>query len=382
MSTGDKAAALQALSVQASQIEALRLRVMAGAQDVADRDAARTVAGWLESRTRTEHGPNLRSLRLAQALDRRWQQVAAGLASGRVNLPQAEVIVRALDELPDDVPTETLHHAEAHLVDQAEHFGPRALARLGRRVLEVVAPEVAEDQERIALEREEARAERVTSLFSQRLGDGTTRITMRVADAVAGRLQTYLEAFTAPRRAAGDATGLSERMPSYQAKGLAFGSLLESLDPRRVPLHGGDATTLMVTVSLEQLRTGLGAAEIGLEDRISAGQARRLSCTAKIIPVVLGGKSEVLDLGRSARLFSPAQRKALAIRDKRCRAEGCTVPAAWCEAHHAGSPWSRGGRTDLSDGMLLCSHHHHRAHDDRYLVQHLPNGDVRFSRRT
>ncbi|WP_246004926.1 HNH endonuclease signature motif containing protein, partial [Nocardioides marmorisolisilvae] len=253
-----------------------------------------------------------------------------------------------------------------------------------RRILEVVAPEVAEDQERIALEREEARAERATAYFSQRLGDGTTRISLRVADAVAARLETYLQAFTSPRRTAGDATGLADRMPSYQAKGLAFGALLESIDPKRLPLHGGDATTVLVTVTLEALRTGLGGADLGAgfgAERISAGEVRRLACTATIIPVVLGGKSEILDLGRSARLFSPAQRKAMALRDKNCRAEGCTVPATWCEGHHFRTPWSHGGRTDLADGKLLCSHHHHRAHDTRYLTQELPNGDVRFTRR-
>ena len=381
MSTAEKAHALELFTSEIDQLEGLRLRLMANSQDVADRDASRTVAGWLEVRTRTDHAPNLRRLRLAEALDRRWHQTAEGLAHGRVNLAQAEVIVRALDDLPDEVPAEVVARAEEHLVAEATRFGPRALRTLGRRILEVVAPEVAEDQERIALEREEARAERVTSYFSQRLGDGTTRISLRVADAVASRLETYLQAFTSPRRASGDATGLADRLPSYQAKGLAFGALLESIDPKRLPIHGGDATTVMVTVTLDQLRAGLGGADFGSDDRISAGEVRRLACTAKIIPVVLGAHSEILDLGRSARLFSPAQRKAMALRDKRCRAHGCSVPATWCEGHHFRSPWSRGGRTDLADGKLLCSFHHHRAHDDRYLTEELPNGDVRFTLR-
>jgi hypothetical protein len=125
-------------------------------------------------------------------------------------------------------------------------------------------------------------------------------------------------------------------------------------------------------------------AGIGLvgEEPISAAHARRLACTAQIIPVVLGGKSEVLDLGRSSRLFRSAQRKAMAVRDRRCRAEGCSVPAAWCEAHHASNPWSEGGATDIKDGVLLCSWHHHRAHDARYDARRLPSGDYRFHRRT
>lgn len=150
-------------------------------------------------------------------------------------------------------------------------------------------------------------------------------------------------------------------------------SFLECIDPARLPLHGGDATTLVVTLSLDALLAELGTAELlcaGLVpgdettgDQITAAQARRLACTAKIIPAVLGGDSLPLDLGRAQRLFSPAQRKALLLlRDKTCRAEGCDIPGTWAEAHHL-VPWSTGGRTDLANAVLLCSHHHHRVHD-------------------
>jgi predicted restriction endonuclease len=57
------------------------------------------------------------------------------------------------------------------------------------------------------------------------------------------------------------------------------------------------------------------------------------------------------------------------------------MPAAMCEAHHL-QPWSQGGRTDLADGVLLCSHHHHVIHDPRFQMTKLPNGDYRFHRRT
>ena len=92
-----------------------------------------------------------------------------------------------------------------------------------------------------------------------------------------------------------------------------------------MPLHGGDATTLLVTIDFDRLRDGLGTALVG-DTPITVGQTRRLACTAKILPAVLGGDSEILDLGRARRLFSPAQRKAMAIRDVTCRAEGCDIP--------------------------------------------------------
>jgi hypothetical protein len=68
--------------------------------------------------------------------------------------------------------------------------------------------------------------------------------------------------------------------------------------------------------------------------------------------------------------------------DPMCRADGCDIPAAWCEAHHADKPWSQGGKTDLKHGLLLCSFHHHRAHDHRYDGRRLPDDDVRSTRRT
>ncbi len=274
--------------------------------------------------TRGDYGANRRDLALAEALDRRWTDVAAALGAGDLNVAQAQVITRALDELPSDkLPAEVLAAAEAHLVAQAAEFGPRELRVLGRRILDIVAPEIGEQHEAEQLAAEERRAEHTTSLVSKRLGDGTTRIAINVPDSVATRLHTYLEAFTCPRHLG---AGEGDRIPVDRKRGQAFCSLLEAIDPKRLPAHGGDATTVIVTVSLDELRKELGTAELGPADKLTAGEVRRLACTAPIIPAVLGGKSEVLDLGRASRLFKPAQRKAMIIRDRECRAEGCTDP--------------------------------------------------------
>ncbi|MCW2739106.1 HNH endonuclease signature motif containing protein, partial [Nocardioides sp.] len=63
-----------------------------------------------------------------------------------------------------------------------------------------------------------------------------------------------------------------------------------------------------------------------------------------------------------------------------CRAEHCDTPGTWCDAHHH-DPWHHGGRTDLTNAVLLCQHHHHRAHDTGHRTDLLPNGDLRFHRR-
>jgi hypothetical protein len=380
MAPADKKRALLELTRVEAQLSALKLRLMAASDDVALEEGARDVASLLTHHTRTDGTANRRDLALAEALDKRWTQVASALGEGEVNLAQALVIAHALDQLPTEkVGSKILGRAEAHLVAQAAEFSPRDLRILGRRILDIVAPEIGEQHEAEELAREERAAERRTSLTSKRLGDGTTRITLDLPDAMATRLHTYLEAYTSPRHRG---TGESDRIPVDRKRGQAFCSLLEAIDPKRMPAHGGDATTLIVTIPLEDLRKDLGTGELGSSDKLTAGEVRRLSCTANIIPAVLGGKSEVLDLGRTSRLFQPAQRKAMIIRDRECRAEGCTIPGAWCEAHHWSRPWSKGGKTDLKDGVLLCSWHHHRAHDDTFDASRTPNGDVRFNRRT
>ncbi len=95
---------------------------------------------------------------------------------------------------------------------------------------------------------------------------------------------------------------------------------------------------------------------------ISAETVRRLACEADLIPMVLGGRSEILDQGVRRRLVTPGQRLRLAARDRSCTIPGCTVPATWCDAHHV-VPWALGGRSDLSNYALLCPRHHTWVHD-------------------
>ena len=114
---------------------------------------------------------------------------------------------------------------------------------------------------------------------------------------------------------------------------------------------------------------------------VSAGQVRRLACEAGIIPVVLGGESEPLDVGRERRLHTKAQRIAMAVRDGGCVAEGCDRPAAWTQAHHL-TPWEDGGHTTVADGVLGCDYHHHLLHSTKWTATKLANGKLRFRRVT
>ena len=90
---------------------------------------------------------------------------------------------------------------------------------------------------------------------------------------------------------------------------------------------------------------GFGVSATG--DVLSPATVRRLACDASLIPAVLGGHGEPLDVGRRHRLVTPAIRTALILRDRGCSFPGCTVPAAWTDAHHL-THWIDGGRTSLA----------------------------------
>ena len=106
---------------------------------------------------------------------------------------------------------------------------------------------------------------------------------------------------------------------------------------------------------------------VGLVDLATRGESRvletirRIACDALIIPVVLGTDSEVLDIGRAKRLFTPGILRAMWLRDRGCTIAGCTAPPFWADAHHI-IHWVDGGDTSLFNGALLCGRHHSIAH--------------------
>ena len=89
---------------------------------------------------------------------------------------------------------------------------------------------------------------------------------------------------------------------------------------------------------------------------------RRLACEAEIIPLVLDGKSVPLDVGKSKRLATAYQRRALAAVHETCAIDGCSVKFSHCEPHHI-EYWENGGATDFNNLVPLCSRHHHAAHE-------------------
>jgi hypothetical protein len=144
-----------------------------------------------------------------------------------------------------------------------------------------------------------------------------------------------------------------------------------------LPSAGGLRPQVMATIDYRDLLTrlgettgqpGTGTGTLLFTGPVTADTVRKIACDADIIPVVLGGEGQVLDIGRASRVFPPHVRKALTARDRGCAFPQCTIPAPWCEAHHI-TYWSRGGSTGTENGTLLCSHHHHLIHKEQWTIQ-------------
>jgi hypothetical protein len=170
------------------------------------------------------------------------------------------------------------------------------------------------------------------------------------------------------------------RKPSPQRMGQALAELIERFAGGDLPEIGGTPATIVVTMTLDQLTGAPGATQLDSGETISAGQARRLACQAGIVPMVLGGDSVPLDVGRDRRFHDRHQRLAIHHRDRTCTTLGCDVPAIRCHVHHK-HPWSHGGRTSVEDARLLCPRHHQYAHHPGYHATEHPDGHIEFHRR-
>ena len=139
----------------------------------------------------------------------------------------------------------------------------------------------------------------------------------------------------------------------------------------------GARPRVAVTTSLEALRdkidwTTLGDTVTDDGSELSPAAVRRLACDADIIPVALGTRGEVLDVGRAYRLVTPALWRALVCRDRHCAFPGCTKPPVMGHAHHI-VHWADLGPTKLDNLVLLCGHHHRVIHHTPWQVRINPD---------
>lgn len=387
---GEIPATLTRLAQLEAKVAAMKLEVLAeaDARRVAEEAAAARTDAWAAGLTGSTAAVMRGGIWLAKLLRERYHHTREAFARGRINEAQARVIVRASEDLPGQVTDEERAAAEAGLVAKAAAgMHAKNLRRAARRMLDKIRDDLADQHEADSTGRDESRAERETWLGLWDNGDGTYSGKFTIPELHGRLLATFLERLTAPRRLSRNRAGESvtdetienglDNLSWTEQLGVGFCELLEHLPTDG---HHGVAATLLVNVDYQHLLDQLASAGLDTGATITVGESRRLACNAGILPAVLGGASEVLDLGRTRRLHSEAQRRALATRHDSCAAEGCERPFAWCEIHHPHA-WADGGRTDIANALPLCFWHHRRAHDDRFDLRVLSSGEVRYRRR-
>ncbi|MGC9668664.1 DUF222 domain-containing protein [Planosporangium sp. 12N6] len=406
-------AALDRAQALAARLAAVQLALVreVDARGVAAAQGASGTGAWLAGRYRTSPAAANRQVRLAAALDGEVPAAAEALAAGEVNVEQAQVIAAAVAGLP----AEHRAAAEKHLVSEAATFGPRELGMLGRRVFEVVAPDAADAQALAALQRAEERAYRGREVRLVDVpGEGRVRLTGWLDREAAAIVRAALDPLCAPRAdrhrtdrhrtdrhrtdqpgtdrdstdrdsVAGlgdpDDTGRDGPGPGRRHGGdggrrtpgqRRADALVEvcrlATACTALPDNGGDRPQVVVTIGYTALRDGVAAATLDDGSPLSPAAARRLACDAGILPAVLNGPGQILDLGRERRLFTGPLRRALILRDKGCAFPGCDRPPRWCDGHHL-THWADGGTTSLHNAVLLCGHHHRLVHHSDWQVR-------------
>lgn len=284
------------------------------------------------------------------------------LAGGLINREHVQLIVALFQGCPDAINAGQRTTDEAALLALAAQAAPEALRTAGRRLaaywdLDSTPP--ADHQRR------ELHPVRRLDITHRR--DGSARFAGELDPDTTAILDGLLGPLAKPRTDPG--TGGPDPRTAAERRGDALADII-GLAARcdDLSVQGGERAVMIVTVTLAELEGRLADALVTVPGLCSVDELRRYACEAKVVPAVFGTDGQPLHLGRSARLASPAQRHALALRDKGCAHPGCDRGPKWCTAHHL-IPWERGGSTDLDNLVLLCPRHHRQTHHGGWTVR-------------
>ncbi|WP_433026391.1 DUF222 domain-containing protein [Actinomycetospora sp. CA-053990] len=142
----------------------------------------------------------------------------------------------------------------------------------------------------------------------------------------------------------------------------------EPSSPRPGPVDRPGRALLTITMDLRWLQQGIGHATLDSGALVDPHTVRRLACDAEIVPIVLGSRSEPLDVGRLQRTVTDALRRALNLRDGGCAFPSCSRRPRRCHAHHI-RYWFHGGSTCLDNLVLLCRFHHQLIHAGHWVIE-------------
>jgi hypothetical protein len=271
--------------------------------------------------------------------------VAAAMADGALSEDHVDVLAEAMAGLPAV--------AEEHVVEYALQHEPRSA--------KAFCKELAYRLDQDGPEPKEPEPVQPRNVVRRRWQGGRYQLFADVDAETGAKLDALIDPLAKP--------GQDDVRFAPEREGDAFCEVVDlALRSDLHRIYGGERVQLTVTVDFDKLRAGIGTARLDNGEHIPMNQVRRIACDEGIIPMLLGSRSQVHDVGRKTRAINAGLRRMLVARDGGCAFPGCTRPPKHCEAHHV-RYWSDGGETNLNNLTLLCRRHHDLAHHSDWQIQ-------------
>ncbi len=313
----------------------------------------------------------------------RFSHIASGLAAGQLGVDAATAIIAELAPTLTRADGAAVSLAEAELVSAATGNGNGTDSPVACTADEIRAQatvwRVFLDQDGTEPTETKAMARRAFSPGSYNSGDGLVHGRYALMPEVHGKLGKVFDACLTPKTGpaflpegdtgteTGEAAGTSRQVDprtADQQRHDVFAAMVDGFARSgQAPTIGGASPTVLVSITQDDLESGTGAGFVSLGGPggetvpISLRTVRQMICTGGTQLVTLDKHGAIIELGTEQRCFTPAQRRAITLRDGGCIIPGCTIPAASAEIHHI-TPDAAGGPTHTNNGVLLCWFHH------------------------
>ncbi|WP_262365733.1 HNH endonuclease signature motif containing protein [Gordonia sp. OPL2] len=346
------------------------MRALLRLRNLIDHHAAVLTAALERLRVATDHGRTTRELLIvmgcAPAVAQRFIRIAGSLtalptlaahaADGVLSGEHADAIVRGIEHIGKRSPepiddTQRLNHVTDLLGQHFSGATPAEIVDRARTLGNLVADDTpggvpaAEDRT-------------INTLTKSKTTDGRIHVEADLDVEVGEKFQAAMERHGAPRP---EPDGSPDARSTERRLADALETILD------IAATGGNDATMVPRTHVLLTIPADSPKESSLEymGSITRATMNRLACDPTITPLLVDGETVPLDVGRDKRLFTPAQRKALYIRDRCCIK--CGAPAERCHAHHI-DHWSQGGDTCLENGCLLCPSCHADIHHNGWDV--------------
>ena len=370
----DLVAALDEVEIVGCRLPAVRSRLLARLQveATAQQMGAKSWKEVLAIRWRISTGEANRRLNEAAVLAPRQPvtgpvvapvlaATAAAQALGLINAEHVEVICRAVKKLPGFVDQATREQFEVTLVRAAVGNGPKELRDAAELMLLLLDQDGPEPDD---LDRGRKRG---LTKHKQR-DDGMVELSATLTPEAWAVWEPIFAKYAAPGMCnPDDEQPCTSGTPTQEQIDNDHRSLAQRQHDAivaigRIALMSGDLGTLnglpvsvIIRTTIQDLESRAGVGVSGGGTRLPIKDVIRMAGHAHhYLAVFDRSTGSALELLRTRRIASPAQRIMLIAREGGCTKPGCTVGAYGSQVHHVTADWVHGGNTNVDELGLAC----------------------------